>query len=349
MPTAIEGAGRLASRLALRTLFFRDFRTGFRSKGASLIPPRLKRVGCRSGGALFSVLFYGTIGGLLLIFALPPLLKSDARPDNQSATPTATPNTAANLDPTPYRDLIVSLEQLLYRAEPAGFDFPGQVSYLAMQLSLEVRGGGRNARHDRAYGQIYDYAGVVDAQAESGYTIANLVDIRERWERVRAGVFQDASWFQRSTPVLTMAQLPATPSTDPTVIRQLGDYATELEALIRSGKRQALAINEAGVDAGLNTRESRAAEQEWRSWTQSWMGRIESAARHGPRSVDQRADINIVMAHQELSRAVTELQMVTHTAATTTTIPFKYERERHFDAAAQSVRTAREHLAKLQP
>ncbi len=283
----------------------------------------------------------------MLVFALPPLLKRDAKAESSDKAVASTPASGAQLDPAPYRDLIISLEQQVYKSEPAGFDFTGQISFLAMQLCLEVRGDGRNAKRERAYGKIYDYAGIVDARAEAGYTMANLVDIRNRWETVRSEVFEDASWFRRSTPALTMAQTPPAPSADPTVVRQLRDYAIHLEGLIQTGKGQALAIPEAGVDAALNSPESRAAEQQWRTWTQNWMAQIESTVRRGPRSIGSNADMNVVMAHQELSRAVMELQMVPQTAATTTTIPFKYERERHFDAAAHSLQTAKSYLANL--
>jgi hypothetical protein len=239
------------------------------------------------------------------------------------------------------------LEQRLYRESPGGFDDASQVSNIAMTLSIAVRGDGRDPRRQRAYGRLFDYAGVVSAQADVGYTTANLVDLRARWEQTRDAVFVDAPWFSRSTATLTAAQTRVTPTANPAVVRQLTDFANELEGLIRTGRRAAMAIPEAGVDAALNTSDAREIEEQWRSWSSSWERQLQSTIRYGPQSLGSNPDINVTLAYQELQQVLRELRLVSTTAATTTTIPFRYERDMHFNNAAQFLQSAREYLAVL--
>jgi len=115
---------------------------------------------------------------------------------------------------------------------------------------------------------------------------------------------------------------------------------------IRSGSSGALAIPEAGVDAALESSEARDAERRWRQWSTRWLSQLDGVVRHMPAGPGPNADVNVTIAHQELSRAVSELRYVTQTAASTTTIPFKYEREQHFDSARRHIEQARSYLDK---
>ncbi len=310
------------------------------------------RVGSRTGGVVLSVLLWGTIAATVLLLIISAFLSrstvqndSAGEGDFEERSISVDPN---RLSPESYRDQISALEEELYRDSPAGFDDGDRISELAAALSMAVRGDGRNRRRQLAFRKLFDYAGSVGARTGVGYTTPNLVELRNDWEEVRGEVFAEAAWFRQSSSTLTASQTPAAPEANPVVVRQLEQFADELEGLIGSGRRSALAIPETGVDAALNTREARDAETEWRNWTSTWERRLESAVRYGPRSLGSRPERNVTFAYQELQQLVSELRLVPRTAATTTTIPFKYERERHFVNSTRHLRSAREYLARIE-
>jgi hypothetical protein len=289
---------------------------------------------------------------LIVVLALVlPKLIGGGTPESANAPSGTTAEAAApatdKLDPGPYRQQITLIEQRLYREQPGGIDDAGHIAGLVRDLSLAVRGDGRNLTRLRAWGELFDFAGEADAQADVGYTTANLPQLRGRWEEVRGQVFAPADWFKGSSVTLTRSQTRTPPVASPSTTRELRYLATQLETLVRTGRREALAIPEAGVDAALNSSEARNAEQRWREWSTRWLERLDNLARYMPANPGPNEDVNVSLAHQELSRAIGELRVVTQTAASTTTIPFKYEREQRFDSASRYLESARTFLAKL--
>ncbi len=317
----------------------------------SMVQPTKIRVSSRKGGAVLSILLWSTIAATVLLLVIPPLVNRSKREEGSGAEEASDMRSSkfnpTKLDPEPYRAQIVALEECLYRDSPAGFDDGDRVSELAAALSMTVRGDGRNRRRQLAFQKLFDYAGSVGARTDVGYTQPNLVELRNGWEELRESLFSDADWLRQSSAALTASQTPAAPDANPLVVRQLTQFAGELEGLIRSGRRAALAIPEAGVDAALGTRQAREAEQEWHDWSESWKRRLESAVRYGPRSIGSSPERNVTFAYQELQQVLRELRLVPMTAATTTTIPFKSERERHFESASHHLRSAREYLARI--
>ncbi|UCD24198.1 MAG: hypothetical protein JSW51_14415 [Gemmatimonadota bacterium] len=309
-----------------------------------------RSIAARSGAVPLNVVF-GVIAALVVLALVLPKLMSNREAGGDSSQPAVDPvdeaPTANKLDPNPYRTHITQLEQQLYLEQPGGFDDAGQVAALARDLSLAVRGDGRDLARLKAWGELFNYAGEVDAQADVGYTTANLPQLRTRWEQVRDEVFVRADWFRGSSAALTRSQTRAAPVAAPHTVRGLRDAVTQLEAMIRIGKTEALAIPEAGVDAALNTSEARQAEQRWRRWTDSWLRQLDGVVQYMPSQPGPNADVNVSMAYQELSRAISELRFVTQTAASTTTIPFKYEREGRFDAASRYLEQVRVYLRRV--
>jgi hypothetical protein len=305
----------------------------------------------QTGAVPLNIILLAIVAIVVLALALPKLIGGGTPSSNDSSagvSPLAATAPATNkLDAGPYRQQITQLEQQLYHEQPGGIDDAGRVAALARDLSLAVRGDGRDLRRLRAWGELFDYAGEVDAQAGVGYTTADLPQLRTRWEQVRNEVFVSVDWFRKSSPTLTGAQTRAPPLADPSTIRGLRDLATQLEAMIRTGRREALAIPEAGVDAALESSEARQAEQRWRQWSTRWLSQLDGVVRYMPSNPGPDADINVSMAYQELSRAIGELRFVTQTAASTTTIPFRHERERHFDSASHYLDEAGTYLATL--
>jgi hypothetical protein len=296
-----------------------------------------------------SALIWGTVAAIILVLLVPPLFRGTSHRQTTGANlgQTATAAGAGRISPDPYRDEILALEQRLFSDSPSSYDDAGEIAGLATRLSVAVRGDGRDPRRRRAYGQLFDYAGVLNAMTDVGYAALDLVDARSRWEPTRDSVFVDAPWFSRASEGLTRSQTPLTTEADPSVVRQLNEFVSELEALIRDGRRAALEIPEAGVDGELNTREARYAENRWRAWSEGWSNQLNTAVRFGPRSLGTNPDVIVTLAYQELQNAVRELQLVPSTAATTTTIPFTYEREQRFASAAQFLQSAKAYLAKL--
>lgn len=199
-----------------------------------MVPPRTRRVGRRSGGVLLRVLFWGTIAATVLVLVVPKLLHRSSEPAAAAGEPgQIVESTEAadqnKIEPGPYQDQITALEQRLYREPPGGLDDADHVSHLAMTLSMAVRGDGRDPRRLRAFGKLFDYAGAVGAQADVGYTTANLVDLRTRWEQTRDAVFGDAPWFSRSTETPAAEQTPVTP-TATHFLQSARDYLAKLDS-----------------------------------------------------------------------------------------------------------------------
>ncbi len=252
------------------------------------------------------------------------------------------------LDPSPYRTHIIVLERILYEPHEGSYDDAGRVASRAMELSMAVRGDGRDANRHRAWGKLFEYAGGVDAQADVGYANADLPELRTGWEEVRNVVFEPAAWFQSSTNRLTDAQTRNKPVRNPSLVRQLQDAAYQLVDLIRIGQEEAMKIGEVGVDAAVASPEARTIEQQWSTWSDRWANRLNGVITYFPRQPTQDTELNTTMAYQELSRAINELQLVPRSVATTTTVPYKYERERHFDAAKARITRAQEYLSQVQ-
>ena len=291
----------------------------------------------------------------VVVLILPKLLggEDDTPPD---PTPTgilerANPDLAATdraLDPGPYRKHIISVERMLYEPREGNYDDAGRVASRAMELSMTVRGDGRDANRSRAWGKLFDYAGRVDAQADVGYANANLPELRRDWEKVRNAVFQPAAWFQNSTNRLTDAQTRNKPVLNLSLVRELQDAAYQIVDLIRIGKEEAMKIGEIGADAAVASPEAHAIEQEWTTWSDRWANRLNGVIAYFPRQPTADTELNTTMAYQELSWAINELQLVPRSVATTTTVPYKYERERHFDSAKARITRAQEYMSQVQ-
>jgi hypothetical protein len=262
-----------------------------------------------------------------------------------TSSPQESQAAADRLDPAPYQKEIVALESLLYRSEQGGFDDASGIAHAVQMLSIAVRGDGTSRKQQDAFGRLFDYAGRVGARADVGYSTADIPQLRSEWAEVRDRVFRSADWFNQSSPELTAAQTRTVPVADPRVVRELERAARGVERLILRGKRKALSFPEASVDAGLHTRDAIAATRGWNAWSREWSKEVDVAGSDLPAHPGFDTDASLTMAFQELSQALGDLRNVTFSAASTSNIPFMYERKRHFESAGHHVEQARDYLA----
>ena len=164
-----------------------------------MISPVTRRSRTETGSSLVKLLIWVTVAGVVVLMGYSKFSRNLAGgPTEESQSVQSEVRDDPNrIDPAPYRNHITSLEQRLYRESVGGYDDAGQISNLAMILSIAVRGDGRDRRRQRAYGILFDYAGEVGAQADVGYATADLDDLQSRWESARDAVFLDAPWFSR--------------------------------------------------------------------------------------------------------------------------------------------------------
>ncbi len=158
----------------------------------------------------------------------------------------------------------------------------------------------------------------------------------------------DAEPYRSSSTELAAAQARPSATVDPEWIRRMEIAADRIDTLIRRGRRRALAIPEASVDAGLHTSGAREATRRWNDFVLSWSESVDDMGEALPDHPGWDSGTDMVMAHQEMGQALNELRNVGFSAASTNNIPFIYERESRFDQAEFRLEQAREHLAKLQ-
>jgi len=161
----------------------------------------------------------------------------------------------------------------------------------------------------------------------------------------------DPAPYRESTKSLESIHDGKSPSSgenvDPAAVRRLDVATDRIATMIRRGRRRALSVPEAGVDAERNSPGARAASLRWNDFARSWSASVNEMAGELPEHSGWSADSQALMAYQELEYALNELRNVTWSAASTTNIPFMSEREGHFDSAERRVETARRYLDEL--
>ena len=246
------------------------------------------------------------------------------------------------LQPEPYRKEIESIENILYRKRAADFGDIDTIGRLAAHLGENIMTNGSLAQKSLASKIIFWAAGV-GAGMGVGYQNPDLVPVRAEWERIRAESFESAGWFQQPSPRLTQQQTREQSKIDPAMVSRLQSFSQRVAILIREGRRESTAVGE--ITGDYRGPEEREIVSKWERWSRVWRTRVDVLGRRIPPAPALDGPTEMVMAHQRLGEAVSQLRFVIH-AANDYGIPFLYERNNHFESAQFALNEVDEYLKK---
>ncbi len=293
------------------------------------------------------------VAGLVLVagvrYSLGPS-EAAAQPDLPSVSPgrsesSSLPETidsTRRLPAEPFQKVIAELESVLYQSRPPELEDVHRAAALGVRLGEQVRH--KEPTAVRIVGELLAWSSAVDSALDVGYAAPDLSRARSQWERVREKCFEPASWFAHGSEAIVRAQTPAPPEINQTTIRGLKRVASDLHHLIAVGRPQALEIGE--ILGDVRTPETVEVESRWRRWRGQWSVRVQKVGEAFPPHPGMSANPNVIMAYQELDRALHQLRIVT-VAVNETGVPFIHQRESNFRAAEAGLRQAEGYLAKI--
>ena len=285
------------------------------------------------------------IAGLAWLAQPGALVQIEARLGSHAESEAVQPGRAGAVDPTPYRDGIEAIEQVLYRDAPATWSDPETVSRTASALGERLYADLGPLRGRKALTDLVDFATSVDAQAESGFAAPELDAPRAAWEALRAEWFQSAPWFQRTTAQLVAAQRPPAPVASLLDLHELWKWAGSIETLVDAGRVEMERPSELQIDDAEASPAERDRVERWQSFARDWDGRVQGLGATAPRRPMANGEPNLVFAHQALEQALQQLALATN-AEGDAPVPTKAWRAQCLDAAATHVAAAREFLAR---
>lgn len=253
---------------------------------------------------------------------------------------------AGAIDPTPYRDGISAIEQVLYRDTPLAPSDPETVSRLAMQLGDRLYADLGPLRGRRALVDLVGFASSLDAQSEIGFAAPTLDGPRADWETLRTTWFDRAPWFRQTTARLVAAQRPPTPAASLDDIQGLREWALGIAALIEGGRTEMQRHGEVMVDAAEGSQAERVLVGRWRTFARDWDERVRALDARAPRDLGLDGEPHLVLARQELEQAVRQLALAT-TSEGDYAVPMKWWRAQCLDNAATRVESARAELKQI--
>jgi len=274
--------------------------------------------------------------------ASPPAGRPVA-PTRAPAVPTRKP-----VNPGPFRLQIIQLEEVLYSPDAAyneGWTVEVRGKSLADSLTAHVDDQDR-VRAGIAVGR---WAALIGGEMDAPYNRGpHWPEWRKQWEALRREYFLVADWYVRLDPNGVLYSIPPGPVSrdDRATVGRLNDLVGDLQTEIRVGLEQSMAISEPPGEVRRATAEGRAMEQQWRDWVKTWDRSVDSIAKPYGEAVAVAADQHIVLAGQDLHRALADLRL-SKLVTPGLGYPSKQARRQRFDSVQAQVTRARVHLSKI--
>jgi hypothetical protein len=147
----------------------------------------------------------------------------------------------------------------------------------------------------------------------------------------------EGSDAEEPTPAPEEAAVPAgaVAPADPQAVAALRKAAAEAKALIQTAQEETKSLVAGGVDAGP--------ADGWQAWAQSWGERVAQVRGGLPAQPGADADINLILAQQEVENALQEMDQL----STAKTSPPGAELQNRLTSASRALQDATESLDKI--
>jgi len=238
------------------------------------------------------------------------------------------------LSAEPHREAIRAVESVLYRNTPPEFGDGDRVSDALLRLAEELAPPDAPYLARRRALRLYDLIGLASGMGDAGYALPDLGFLRAEWEQQRDALFAPAPWFGRSDAPLVAAQTQRPTAVDPRDVTRLRHTVRRLEQLADAGEQEARELGEPTYESVAPGAAGRAQIERWNAWARRWDARVDDALRELPAQPPFDAELALVLAHQNTSRAAHELRLVPIGAGDWPT-PFQYQWESRFRSARQ--------------
>lgn len=248
------------------------------------------------------------------------------------------------LDAEPHRQAIRAVEAVLYRATPPELGDGDRVADALTRLAEELAPADAPYLARRRALRLYVLIGLASGMDDVGYALPDLGSLRTEWEKQRDALFAPAPWFGRSGAKLVDAQTKRPAPVDPRDVTRLRHTVRRLEQLASAGEQEARELGEPGYDSEAPGAAGRAQIERWNAWARRWHERVDDALRELPPPPPFDAELALVLAHQNTSRAAHELRLVPIGVGDWPT-PFQYQWESRFRSARQLLEEHRAALA----
>ncbi|MEX2208152.1 MAG: hypothetical protein WEF50_18150 [Myxococcota bacterium] len=246
------------------------------------------------------------------------------------------------LDAERQREAIRAVEVVLYRTSPPELGDGDRVADALTRLAEELAPPDAPYRARRRALRLYELIALASGMDDVGYALPDLDLLRAEWEKQRDSLFAPAPWFGRSGAVDAQTKRPAI--VDPRDVTRLRHTVRRLEQLANAGEQEARELGEPAYDSAAPGAAGRVQIERWNAWARRWNERIDDALRELPPPPPFDAELALVLAHQNTSRAAHELRLVPIGVGDWQT-PFQYSWESRFRAARDLLEEQRAALA----
>jgi hypothetical protein len=181
-----------------------------------------------------------------------------------------------DLDPRPHRDVISSLENLLYAPSPPKIETTEQIMRMGKELANSLDGGRPPVPSKKAAIAVRAWAEGLSIQGEAGYVTLDLAAARKSWEAVRDANFRPENFFKIATGDLDGLQKSKTGRVDSMQLTLITLAAGELTSILEKGRLEAETFDEIPADMEAGSPEAIAVKTEWDRWVTVWERKIDS-------------------------------------------------------------------------
>lgn len=247
------------------------------------------------------------------------------------------------LDPERHHTLIRGVELVLYGDEKPALDDGDRAANAVLRLAEAIAPADAPFRDRQRALRLYDVIGLASATGDAGYALPDLAPVRREWERQRDALFEPAPWFKRSDDTRVATQSPRRATADPAEVTRLRHTVRRLERLADAGEVEVRELGEPSYSIAALDLTGRLQIERWNVWARRWEMRLDDALRDFPPRPSTDADVALVAAHRNTSRAAQELRLVPRGAGEWPT-PLRSQWESRFNTARRLLAEQREPL-----
>jgi hypothetical protein len=242
------------------------------------------------------------------------------------------------IDPTAYRAEIQSLENSIYQAElddNARDAISIKLSDLAGKIALE----------DGALVMIYS----IEMRELGAFAKVGREEnfVRENWERIRVGVFEDAVWYRwRNAPNRPKSASRTRFDSDHNIHRDFDRVLRKLDDMVAHGRKDAERMGEPeSLTRDYFDNDYPDLVAVWNDWADDWEHKLAWLEDDLPDRPTNQESAALYFAHRDLENAIRELRAVP-TGRGQWKTPFRSQWDNRFTRAEQHLANAHHQIDK---